>query len=151
MIQYSLPDRLLLDRVENLMLTGAPATRLGHQRLTPPASHFAHQLSTALSETWNTAATSSRVLPATNAATARSRRASCAEGDNCRASPTSSLTHGPTTQNPYRFGSIAALAPTLADVPRGYGTRALRAQGRVGRAPEGSLGWLVAARLPGGP
>ncbi|WP_312636300.1 hypothetical protein [Streptomyces noursei] len=62
-------------------------------------------MSTALSETWNTAATSSRVRPATNAATARSRRVSCADGDNCRASPTSSLTQGSTTQNTYRFGS----------------------------------------------
>ncbi|GAA2716339.1 MULTISPECIES: hypothetical protein [Streptomyces] len=38
------------------------------------------------------AATSSRSRPATNAATARSRRASCADGDRCRASPTRSLT-----------------------------------------------------------
>ncbi len=90
-------------------------------------------MSTALSETWKTAATSSRVRPATNAATARSRRASCADGDNCRASPTSSLTQGPTTQNTYRFGSIdlipqvriAAspipdidLAPALAELRR---------------------------------
>lgn len=30
---------------------------------------------------------------ATNAATARNRRASCADGDRCRASPTRSLTH----------------------------------------------------------
>ncbi|MFD9603252.1 hypothetical protein OG609_28805 [Streptomyces sp. NBC_01224] len=33
-----------------------------------------------------------RARPATNAATARNRRASCADGDRCRASPTRSLT-----------------------------------------------------------
>jgi hypothetical protein len=50
-IQYGLPDRLLLDRIENLVIAGAPSPRLGHERPRPPASHFAHQLSTALSET----------------------------------------------------------------------------------------------------
>lgn len=88
------------------MLADPAPARLGHECLRPPASHFVHQLSTALNETWNTAATSSRVRPATNAATARSRRASCADGDNCRASPTSSFTQGSTTQNTHRFGSI---------------------------------------------
>lgn len=39
--------------------------------------------------------------------TACGRRASCADGDNCRASPTSSLTQGTTTQNTYRLGSIS--------------------------------------------
>lgn len=51
----------------------------------------ATKLSTALSGTWNTAATSSRVRPTTNAVTARNRRASCADGDNGCVAPTSSL------------------------------------------------------------
>ncbi|WP_354645388.1 hypothetical protein [Kitasatospora camelliae] len=59
----------------------------------------------------NTAATSSRSRPSTNAATARSRNASCADGDKCRASPTSSLTRCSTIQNPYRFGSISPTDP----------------------------------------
>ncbi|GGU79426.1 hypothetical protein GCM10010211_51810 [Streptomyces albospinus] len=44
--QHGLPDRLLLDRSENLMFTDAPATRLGHKRRTascqprhPPVVH----------------------------------------------------------------------------------------------------------------
>ncbi|MFJ1566049.1 hypothetical protein ACIOG8_17785 [Streptomyces erythrochromogenes] len=62
----------------------------------PPSCHFAHQMSTAFSDTPNKAATSSRSRPATNAATARNRRASCADGDRRRASPTRSLTPHPT-------------------------------------------------------
>ncbi|MFE0258065.1 hypothetical protein [Streptomyces sp. NPDC059010] len=45
------PDRLLLGRIEHLMLGDPAPTRLSHERRTPAASHFAHQLSTALSET----------------------------------------------------------------------------------------------------
>lgn len=62
-----------------------------NRRLAPACQHFGHQLSTVLSGTWNTAATSSRVRPTTNAVTARNRRASCADGDNCCVAPTSSL------------------------------------------------------------
>jgi hypothetical protein len=58
-----------------------------------PACHFAHHLPMAFCDTPKTAATSSRLRPATNAAIARSRRASWADGDRCRASPTRSLTH----------------------------------------------------------
>ncbi|MFD5065573.1 transposase [Streptomyces sp. NPDC058394] len=47
-----------------------------------------------------------RSRPATNAATARRRRASCPNGDRCRASPTRSLTLSSTTQNHKCFGSI---------------------------------------------
>ncbi|WP_202516357.1 hypothetical protein [Streptomyces sp. SID161] len=46
------------------------------RRSRPPACRFAHQLSTAFNDTPNTEATSSRSRPATNAATARSRRPS---------------------------------------------------------------------------
>ncbi|MFI5755729.1 hypothetical protein [Streptomyces sp. NPDC051569] len=59
----------------------------------PPACHFAHQPSTAFNDTSNIAATSSLSRPTINAATARSRRSSCADGGRCRASPTRSLTH----------------------------------------------------------
>jgi len=34
-IQYGLPDRLLLDRIENLMLTDPASTRLSHERFAP--------------------------------------------------------------------------------------------------------------------
>lgn len=53
-------------------------------------------------------ATSSRVRPATNAATARIRNTACTDGDNRRASPTSSFTPGSTTRNTHRFGPITA-------------------------------------------
>ncbi|MFZ4179981.1 hypothetical protein [Streptomyces sp. R02] len=35
MIQYSLPDRLLLDRAENLMLADPAPARPGHECFTP--------------------------------------------------------------------------------------------------------------------
>lgn len=117
MIQYGLPDRLLLDRIENLVFAGAPPTWLSHKCLAPAPQPPRQQLYTALSETWNTTATSSRSLPATNAATARIRNASCADSDNCRASPTSSLTQRSTTQNTYRFGSIADSETAVAEQP----------------------------------
>lgn len=58
----------------------------------PQACHFAHHLSTAFSDTPKIAATSSRARPASSADSAPIRRASHADGDRCRASPTRSLT-----------------------------------------------------------
>ncbi|EDY45710.1 alpha/beta fold hydrolase [Streptomyces sp. SPB074] len=49
-------------------------------------------MSTALTDTLNRAATSTRSRPSTNADTASNRTASCASGDQLRASPTTSLT-----------------------------------------------------------
>ncbi len=64
------PHPVQLDRIEDLSLS---PTRRPRGRATrgsrPPAVHFAHQLPTALSETWNTVAASS-----------------CADGDNSRVS-----------------------------------------------------------------
>ncbi|WP_280885549.1 hypothetical protein [Streptomyces sp. LBL] len=47
----------------------------------PLACHFAHHFSTPFSDTPQTAATSSRSRPVTDAATARNRKASCTGGD----------------------------------------------------------------------
>lgn len=59
----------------------------------PPVCHLVHQLSTALTDTLNRAVASARSRPSINADTAGKRTASCASGDQVRASPTRSLTH----------------------------------------------------------
>lgn len=68
-IEGRLPHRGLLGLPEHLMHPGRPAPHHITNPPRPPTGRFAHQLSTAFSDTPNTAATSLRSRPATNAAT----------------------------------------------------------------------------------
>ncbi|MGY3203032.1 hypothetical protein ACVW19_003547 [Streptomyces sp. TE5632] len=86
------PSSATIHRVIKDTCPGGLAVLLEHDPAGPDI-----RASTAFNDTPKAAVTSSQSRPATNAATARSHRASCADGDRCRASPTRSL---PPVQRP---------------------------------------------------
>ncbi|RPK37196.1 hypothetical protein EES39_30980 [Streptomyces sp. ADI92-24] len=92
-IEDSLPYGGLLGLGQNLMFTPRRPRGRDSSASRPPACHLAHQLSTTLTDTLNRSATSTRSRPSASADTASNRTASCASGDQVRASPPPDHSH----------------------------------------------------------
>ncbi|QOV40398.1 hypothetical protein IM697_19510 [Streptomyces ferrugineus] len=108
MIQHGLPNGLLLDLVENLMVTDPAPTRLGHERLTPagrpPHASVVHGLERDLEHRRDTLTSPARRQrghrPQPKGLLRRRRQLPCVPHQ---------LTHaGINDPNTYRFGSIRA-------------------------------------------